>query len=70
MKIRDLLEFLGVDPVVVAWWNRHRMKIFDWETECPELLLPPEGHVYRIVVEPPEQRTQMAAAPLIEPRFY
>jgi hypothetical protein len=22
---------------------------FDWEIECPELRLPPEGHVYRVV---------------------
>jgi len=25
------------------------MEIFDWETECPELRLPPEGHVYKVV---------------------
>jgi hypothetical protein len=31
---------------LLAWWrHRHDARPFDWVEECPELRIPPEGHV-------------------------
>jgi hypothetical protein len=31
---------------LLAWWrHRHEPRPFDWVEECPELRIPPEGHV-------------------------
>ena len=31
---------------MAAWWRAQEFAtIYDWERECPELVLPPEGHV-------------------------
>jgi hypothetical protein len=31
---------------LLAWWrHRHEARPFDWVEECPELRIPPEGHV-------------------------
>jgi len=43
--------------VLREWWRaltrRHRAPApYDWEMECPELRLPPEGHVRKLNEEP------------------
>ena len=34
-------------------WRKQQTYPFDWEVECPELRLPPEGHVYRVTSPKP-----------------